>query len=109
MRSTKIDINVLANIVGHTGAAVDAFVVIFCKERHEKTMVDICVLRFPDIDNPYFKVCLLHCIRLIWLRCIRGQQVYRIKVVAWSQSKPAFTLEEDQHGITGGQYTFCEL
>lgn len=61
MRSTKIDIKVLANIVAQTGATVDAFVTVFYKEeKHEKTVVDIGVLRFPDIDNPYFKVSLLH-------------------------------------------------
>lgn len=109
MRSTKIDINVLANIVAQTSVTVDAFVTIFCKEKLEKTMVDICVLRFPDIDNPYFKVSLLHCIRLIWLRCIRGEQVYRIKVVAWSQSKRVLMVQDEQSGLTGGQYTFCAV
>lgn len=58
LNSTKIDINVLANIVAQTGAAVDSFESFFAKEEHqEQTLVDIGVLRFPDIDHPYFKVC----------------------------------------------------
>jgi hypothetical protein len=55
--STKIDIKILANIVAQTGATVDAFDAFFYKnEQHEKTLIDIVVLGFPDIDNPHFKV-----------------------------------------------------
>lgn len=58
LNSTKIDINVLAKIVAQTGATVDSFESFFAKEEHhEQTLVDIGVLRFPDIDHPYFKVC----------------------------------------------------
>lgn len=57
MQSTKIDVDVLAKIVAQTGATVDSFEAFFAKhEYHEKTLVDIGVLRFPDIDNPFFKV-----------------------------------------------------
>jgi hypothetical protein len=55
--ATKIDIDVLAKIVAQTGATVDSFeTLLYKKEKHEKTMVDIGILRFPDIDHPYFKV-----------------------------------------------------
>lgn len=47
----------MANIVAQTGATVDSFETFWAKhESHEQTMLDIGVLRFPDIQNPYFKV-----------------------------------------------------
>ena len=50
-------LEVLADIVAQTGATVDSFeTVFFKKESHEKNMVDIGVLRFPDTDHPYFQV-----------------------------------------------------
>nr|POE49184.1 hypothetical protein CFP56_32334 [Quercus suber] len=55
--STKIDINILAQIVAETGATIDSFETLFAKnEYHEKTMIDIGVLRYPDYDHPYFKL-----------------------------------------------------
>lgn len=57
LKSTKIDIDTLAKIVASTGATVDSFESFFAKnEHHEKTLIDIGVLRFPDIDHPHFKV-----------------------------------------------------
>jgi hypothetical protein len=80
---TKIDIKVLAQIVAQTGATVDSFETFFYKsEHHEKTIIDIGVLRFPDIEKPYFKV-------------------YRIKLTAWSTSSRVLMVQEDQNGITG--------
>jgi len=81
--STKIDIHVLANIVAQTGATIDSFCTFFGKiEKHEKTLVDIGVLRFPDVDHPHF-------------------QVYRIKLHAWSQSIRILYHQDDTNGITG--------
>ncbi|SCV30712.1 uncharacterized protein FFB14_03188 [Fusarium fujikuroi] len=83
LNSTKIDINVLAKIVAQTGATVDSFESFFAKEEHhEQTLIDIGVLRFPDIDHPYFKL-------------------YRIKLVAWSDSRRIMFHSEDKNGITG--------
>lgn len=83
LQSTKIDINVLARIVAQTGAAIETFEQFFAKNaRHEKTMIDIGVLRFPDIDRPYFKL-------------------YRIKVSAWSDCSRILFVQEDKNGITG--------
>ncbi|KXH68128.1 hypothetical protein CSAL01_04858 [Colletotrichum salicis] len=57
LAATQIDIDVLANIVSHTGAALDSFEAFFAKnEHHERTLIDIAVLRFPDLDRPFFKV-----------------------------------------------------
>ncbi|KAJ3559796.1 hypothetical protein NP233_g11176 [Leucocoprinus birnbaumii] len=81
--STKIDINVLGKIVAQTGATVDSFQTVFYKtEHHEKVLVDIGVLRFPDEEHPYFKV-------------------YRIKLTAWSASARYLFVQDDQSGITG--------
>ena len=57
LKSTHIDINVMAAIVAQTGAMVNSLgSLLYMKEEHQKTLVDIGVLRFPDLDNPYFKV-----------------------------------------------------
>lgn len=83
LECTKIDIEILANIVAQTGAAIDSFETFFSKrERHEKTMIDVGVLRFPDIDHPHFKL-------------------YRIKLSAWSDSTRIIFHQEDKNGITG--------
>lgn len=51
------DYEVLRNIVARTGASVDAFFSFFYKdERHEKTVFDVGVLRYPQPFDPYFKV-----------------------------------------------------
>ncbi|KAK4183870.1 hypothetical protein QBC35DRAFT_477779 [Podospora australis] len=85
LESTKIasDIDVLSEIVAKTGATVDSFESFFAKnEHHEQTLVDIGVLRFPDIDRPFFKL-------------------YRIKLVAWSDSSRVLFHQVDKNGITG--------
>ena len=57
LRSTHIDIEVMGKIVAQTGAAITSFAtLLYKKELHEKTLVDIGVLRFPDFLNPFFKV-----------------------------------------------------
>lgn len=83
LQSTRIDIDVLARIVAQTGATITSFETFFAKtEHHEQTLIDIGVLRFPDIDHPYFKL-------------------YRIKLVAWSDSTRILFHQEDKNGITG--------
>jgi len=83
LKSTAIDIKVMANIVAQTGATIDSFeALIYKNEYHEKTMVDIGVLRFPDIDHPHFKL-------------------YRIQLIAWSDSTRVLFVQKDKNGITG--------
>ncbi|KAM4066581.1 hypothetical protein HRG_000666 [Hirsutella rhossiliensis] len=83
IQSTKIDINVMAQIVAQTGATIDSFETLFAKnEHHEKDLVDIGVLRFPDFDHPFFKL-------------------YRIKLVAWSDCSRILFHQADKNGITG--------
>ncbi|KAF8967205.1 hypothetical protein BGZ46_000228 [Entomortierella lignicola] len=83
LRSIKIDINVLGMIVACTGAEIDSFESFFAKDKHhEQTVVDIGVLRYPDIEHPYFKV-------------------YSITLTAWSDCSRILFWESDKNGITG--------
>jgi hypothetical protein len=85
-KSTSIDIKILANLVAKTGATVDDFGIFFYKnERKQKTLLDIGVLRFPDPNNPRFKV-------------------YRLKLTAWAHSERVLMVQEDCNGITGGEH-----
>ncbi|KAI4721258.1 hypothetical protein E4T48_02464 [Aureobasidium sp. EXF-10727] len=81
--STKIDINTLGRIVAQTGATVTDLESVFGKEEvHEQTMVDIGILRYPDLDNPFFKV-------------------YRIQLIAKSACKRVLFVQDDKNGIHG--------
>ncbi|KAI0039878.1 hypothetical protein FA95DRAFT_969147 [Auriscalpium vulgare] len=86
LKSTTINdenIEFMGRIVAQTGATIDDFLSFFHKdERHEQTMVDIGVLRFPEIQRPFF-------------------QVYRIKLVAFSSSERTLAWQSDHNGITG--------
>lgn len=83
LKSTKIDINVLGRIVAETGATVSNFEDFWGKhEFNQQNMVDIGILRCPDIDHPYFKV-------------------YRIQLTAWSDCTRVLFVEKNENGITG--------
>ncbi|KAJ7915181.1 hypothetical protein B0H13DRAFT_1872275 [Mycena leptocephala] len=83
LKSTAIDVKVMAHIVAQTGATIDSFpALIYKNEYHEKFMVDIGVIRFPDTDHPHFKL-------------------YRIRMVAWSDSRRILFVQKDVNGITG--------
>ena len=73
----------MGDIVACTGATVDSFESFFGKhEYHERTVVDIGVLRFPDLDHPYVKL-------------------YRIQLKAWSDCSRVLFVQDDKNGITG--------
>ncbi|TGZ83713.1 hypothetical protein EX30DRAFT_338327 [Ascodesmis nigricans] len=81
--ATAIDIKSLANIVAQSGATIeDAPTFVYKNEQHEQTLLDIGVLRYPDIDRPYFKL-------------------YRIELTAWSKSERFVFVQNDENGITG--------
>ena len=81
--NSKIDIDLLAKIVAQSGATIDSFATLFYKhEYHERTMLEIGVIRFPDLDNPHFKL-------------------YRIKLTAWSDCSRVLFGESNSNGITG--------
>lgn len=105
LRSTKIDIKVLAEIVAQTGATItDVGTLFFKEETHERNLIDIGVLRYPDIDYPYFKVCeTLGKLKGGQVEFNNGiTQVYRIQLKAWSRSRRVLMVQEDYNGITGG-------
>jgi len=90
LKSTKIDVVVLGNIVAQTGVTVDSFEKFFGgSEHHSRTLVDIGVLRFPDLDRPFFKL-------------------YRIRLEAWSDSTRILFHSEDKNGITG-EFNSCKF
>ena len=83
VKDTKIDIKLLADIVAASGASVDSLEALFYKkEYHEKIVVDVGVLRFPDLENPFVKV-------------------YRIQLTAWSDCSRYLFVQDDKSGITG--------
>ncbi|OBZ69817.1 hypothetical protein A0H81_10529 [Grifola frondosa] len=78
-----IDIGVFSEIVATTGAAVEHLEHIIKKnEKLEKSVVDVGVLRYPDIENPYFKV-------------------YRIQLKAWRDTTRILVVGKHANGITG--------
>lgn len=85
--ATPTPITDLAKIVAWSGATITDFeTAIYKTERHEKTVVDIGILRFPDITYPYFKV-------------------YHIKLNAWSRSDRVLAVQNDSNGIEGEFYS----
>ena len=64
---TNIDIEELAKLIGHTGAAItNLLTMLYGHKELEREVVDIGILRFPDIENPYFRVRLTLCIEVLW-------------------------------------------
>lgn len=83
LQDTKIDINSMGNKVAQSGATITSFeTFVYKREYHETEVMDIGVLRFPDIDHPYFKV-------------------YRIQLTAWSDCTRISFVQHDCNGITG--------
>lgn len=109
LKSTKLnEFHTLADIVAQTGATVDGFFSFFYKdESHEKTILDIGILRFPDPSHPYFHVRLhISSYATNSSNMNDGHQVYRVKLSAWSQSKRTLMFQEDSNGIAGGKSPF---
>lgn len=83
LKDTKIDIEAMGNIVASSGATVDSFESFFAKnEYHERNVIDIGVLRYPDYENPYYKL-------------------YRIQLKAWSDSTRILFHQSDKNGVIG--------
>lgn len=83
IKTTKIDIKTVEDIVATTGEAISGFVSFFVKsEHHEKTLVDVGVLRYPDVDHPFLKI-------------------YRIQISCWSDCRRILFVEDDASGVTG--------
>ncbi|EKM58347.1 uncharacterized protein PHACADRAFT_56595, partial [Phanerochaete carnosa HHB-10118-sp] len=72
-----------SNIVAKTGVTIQTYRNLVHKTHSEsKTLLDIGVLRFPDIGNPHFKL-------------------YYIKLEAWAQCRHFVGVQEDSNGISG--------
>ena len=55
--SIKIDMKVMSDIVAQSGAMITNSFNFWVKtKKHSQTVLDVGVLGFPGIDNPYFKV-----------------------------------------------------
>ena len=81
IQSTNIDVNPLAKITAETGAHVnDPINLIVGKEYLSKTLLDVGVLRYPDIDHPYFKI-------------------YRLKVTAFRNCHRILFAEDNKNGF----------
>jgi len=83
IRATNINIDTFAHLVATTGASIDSFESFFGKdETREKKVLDVGVLRYPDLDHPYFKV-------------------FRIQLTAWSHTKRILFVSEESSGLNG--------
>ena len=72
-----------AEIVAQTGATITDVATFFAKsESHKRDVLNIGILRFPDLEHPYFKV-------------------YRVKLTAWSHCIRVLFVEQNTNGITG--------
>ncbi|KKF93481.1 hypothetical protein CFO_g4167 [Ceratocystis platani] len=87
LAATPISIEELAEIVAWSGATfTDIGTAIYKAEKHEKKIMDIGILRFPDSIHPYFKV-------------------YHISLKAWSYSSRVVAVQSDNNGIEGEFYS----
>lgn len=83
LNDTHIDVDVMAKIVGQTGARINhIFALVAKRDYEERDIVDVGILRYPDIEFPYFKL-------------------YRIRLIAWSECKRLLMVQKDCNGITG--------
>ncbi|CAI9724229.1 Hypothetical predicted protein [Octopus vulgaris] len=81
--SSKIEIEDFVNIVSASGAAVECFATLFYKKiRVERRVVDLGVVRYPDLENPFLKM-------------------YRIKIFAFRNSERIVFIEDKESGIGG--------
>ena len=77
------NIDFLSKLVAASGALVESFETFFYKkELKHKTVMDLGVIRFPDLDNPFITV-------------------YRIKLEAWNDCTRTLFVQEDKSGIAG--------
>ncbi|XP_029638275.1 uncharacterized protein LOC115213439 [Octopus sinensis] len=83
LADTKIEIVDYANIVAATGAKIKGFRTLILRNHYvERSVVDMGVLRYPDLNKPYFKL-------------------FRIQLFAYRQSKAVLFMQKDTSGIRG--------
>eukprot|EP00595_Chromulina_sp_UTEXLB2642_P001360 CAMPEP_0196762162 /NCGR_PEP_ID=MMETSP1095-20130614/1524_1 /TAXON_ID=96789 ORGANISM="Chromulina nebulosa, Strain UTEXLB2642" /NCGR_SAMPLE_ID=MMETSP1095 /ASSEMBLY_ACC=CAM_ASM_000446 /LENGTH=303 /DNA_ID=CAMNT_0042112563 /DNA_START=32 /DNA_END=943 /DNA_ORIENTATION=+ len=85
IQGTSIDagkIHELACVVAETGSRVDSFEAFFAtQDKIEKTLLDVGVLRFPELGTPHFKV-------------------YRLQIFAYRYCKRILMAESNKSGIS---------
>ncbi|EJD46533.1 hypothetical protein AURDEDRAFT_164361 [Auricularia subglabra TFB-10046 SS5] len=77
----EIDLDIVAKVVSHASSTIDGLK-LFAKDQGEKKVLDIGILRYPDVDNPFIKV-------------------YRISLLAWYDSRVVVGRAHDRNGISG--------
>ncbi|XP_014778869.1 uncharacterized protein LOC106875293 [Octopus bimaculoides] len=83
LADTKIEILDYANIVASTGAKIKGFRSVLLRNHYvERSVVDMGVLRYPDLNKPYFKL-------------------FRIQLFAYRKSKAVLFMQKDESGIRG--------
>ncbi|EPS45517.1 hypothetical protein H072_439 [Dactylellina haptotyla CBS 200.50] len=83
LNSLNFDKNVVARMVAESGATVRNFETFFSANEHEeKTVLEVAVLRYPDLDHPYLKL-------------------YRVKLKAIRDCKRVLFAENNRNSIQG--------
>ncbi|XP_014778870.1 uncharacterized protein LOC106875294 [Octopus bimaculoides] len=83
LAATKIDIVDFGNFVAATGAALDSLAALFVKRDYaERSVVDLGIIRYPDLDHPYFKL-------------------FRIQLFAYRKNARILVVQRDESGIKG--------
>ncbi|CAI9724080.1 Hypothetical predicted protein [Octopus vulgaris] len=83
LAATKIDIVDFANFVAATGAALDSLAALFVKRDYaERSVVDLGIIRYPDLDHPFFKL-------------------FRIQLFAYRKNTRIAFVQNDKSGIKG--------
>jgi len=83
LASSKIRILDYANIVGCSDAAVEDFKTLIMRTQLvERSILEVGVLRYPDLDNPFFKM-------------------FRIKLKAFRRTIRVTFVQKDESGIRG--------
>ncbi|GAB1606693.1 uncharacterized protein LOC115210937 isoform X1 [Argonauta hians] len=83
LNATQINIDDISNFVAETGARVTNFVHAFYQTLFkQKKIVDVGVIRYPDIDNPFFRL-------------------FRIELFAFRKCERIIGIQKDESGIKG--------
>ncbi|EJD46518.1 hypothetical protein AURDEDRAFT_164346 [Auricularia subglabra TFB-10046 SS5] len=78
---SAVDLKVVSSIVAHAGNVAEGLC-LYKKEKREKTLLDVGMVRYPDPEHPFIKV-------------------YRIELRAWYDSRVVLGRARDQNGIVG--------
>lgn len=105
--ATAIDIDTIIHAASQLGSQIPSR--LFRTVNCELPLVDITVLRFPDVNNPFFEVFLRA--SLVTGRTLRLHlQLYNLILYAWYQRRPILVpAKGNVDGLTGGECSLCLL